>query len=284
MKISRPTRKYLFFLFLILFILENVWITQHSGPVYWVSELSLRYLGYWSSNLSYGIPIILGLAVWFLIVVFFFHRGVFYLEDEKGQPLEQRPSMDDWKSFWEAFKPRLIHFRFPIVMLVISLELMVLSAIRYSEAKMFGSQAECSLEKIAQSSCESRWIKLPPTTWTGAFRVDVKSSSKIFSYVQLDSKFPVLLKSETYDMEKNDDLLELANKDFVQGLLEPVDYSHYVILKDQGFGIPSSQVKIISWQETPSERLTSTTIQFFISLIFAIIGGVVFIRRKKKPY
>jgi hypothetical protein len=282
MKLSQTSRMRFAILFLIFFILENIWITQHSGPVFWISEYSVQHLGYWSSRLSYGLPIVFGVILFIVISIILFFKGFLFFEDEAGRPLNQKPTMAEIMQFWKSTKDILDRNRFPLVMIIIGLESSLLGALKVYEARALGTKTVCSTDAIVANSCSSRWVELPSAVWPGGERVDIDTSSKIISYVQLDPRWPIFLKKEIYKSTEPNDPFTQVNNLLVDGVLEKIDFAHLIFFKTEGITYSPEEIKILHWQETPEHVSTSATIQFFVGFIFAAIGTIYYIRRTKK--
>ena len=194
------TKKGLIFfsaLFLMIFIVLNIWIVNHSGLVRFFSVLSIRHFNYWSSTLSYGLPIILGVFTFITVFGIFYAKNIFFLNHSKKE-LSGQEKLHDLDNIIRQARIKLESKKMAILFLVIGLEMTVMGSIDYCNLSTIKNLAKCSAEQIGFDQCSSKWIQVTSPLQNKVPLISVEKSTRVTHYLSIKDNLPVLIKWETH--------------------------------------------------------------------------------------
>lgn len=262
MKFSGRSKILITLLFAVIALIENYWFLTHSGPVRWISDYSIHHFGFWSSMLTYGIPIILGILV-LLLGIWIIHREA---------------TAQEWKEFFEKIRDDSLYYRLPIVLIIVGLELALIGLINIYNVKDVNVRIMCKIEDISSGRCPSRWVSFHRNITDEGAGIAIREKSKILNYIQPRKELPFFVLMETSEREPG-----MVDVPFiVSGMIHEMDPSHYLFLKKGGFQGPIEAVKVLRFNETPETIRLANRIQAIVFFGMSILGIGIYIWKKRK--
>ena len=271
-KINNKGKIFFISLFMIIFASLNIWIINHSGPVRFLSMLSIKYFHYWSSTLSFGLPIILGVFLFILIFGIFYMKGIFFISD----PNVSTDGVEKFKQlelFLKSARKKAESKKLAIILQVIGIEMTAMACIDYWNLSSINTLAKCNAEQISMDKCSSKWVILTNQIKNTKPLISIEKSTQVTHYISVKDHLPLLIKME---MHRSPSIMDPFPK-IITGIVETMNPSHFVFLDKRIFPFEENQIKIINLDLSPEKN---STIKIIVSLLMSMIGFFLFIKKK----
>ncbi len=272
MSISKKGIIFFTALFLSIFVSLNIWIINHSGLVRVFSLLSIKYFNYWSGTLSYGMPIVLGLFFFISIFGIFYIKNIFFIH-HSSQELDGVTKFHNLKEIFQNAGHLLNTRRFPIILLVIGLEMAVMNSVDYLTLSGLTKKANCNAEQITFNQCDSGWVTLAGPLKNTQPLISIEKSRNVTHYLSVKDNLPLLIKWEEFVSPSV--IHEFPTE--VTGVIETINPSHFVFFNKSVFPYEAEQIKILNIDRSPEKK---SIFGIVISLIMAVIGLFLLLRKR----